>query len=160
MDAVIDILGLVTVTGSATVAGGQIFCLLAVLPALPSFSQDMSARVHQEALTDRPHRYLRAASIVTIVSTAALLVLLFGEDDSWAARILFCGGLAAMLVSGVASSREWPINDEINAWGDSPVLDRYAVLREKWDSQHRFRTLLSVISLLCFITGLLVSEQL
>lgn len=155
-----DFFGLVTLLGAATVFGGQLFCMLAVLPALSAFPGGTSAAIHQEALSQRPHRYLRPVSIVTLVSTVVLLGLLVREDDRPAALTLLGIGLLFLIVSGAVSSREWPINHEIDGWGSAPVLDRYAVLRAKWDSQHRVRTALSLISLACFVLAALVSQEL
>ena len=161
MDALIDLAGIVVLLAAATLAGGQVFCALAILPALPEFPAEMSARVHQRAMTFRPHRYLRVAGAVAIVSSAATLILIIIEDDSVAAIVLVAIGLATSIVSAVISSREWPINEEILSWeGREPDLDRYAVLRAKWDRQHYVRTVLSVTALVCFALAALVSHEL
>jgi hypothetical protein len=161
LDALIDLAGVVMLVGAAVVAGGQLFCLLALLPALPEFPQEMSVRVHQRAMTFRPHHYLRVAGAITIVSSAAALILILIEDDTWAARILVAAGLATTVLSGITSTREWPINDEINSWeGREPDLARYGALRRKWDDQHRVRTVLSGIALVCFAVAVVVSDQL
>ena len=161
MDALIDLLGLVAVLAAATLAGGQIFCALAILPALPEFPPEMSARVHQRAMTFRPHRYLRVAGAIAILSGAATLILLVVEDDATAAIVLVGIGVGLSIVSAVMSSREWPINEEITSWeGGEPDLDRYAVLRAKWDRQHYIRTVLSVTALICFTVAALVSHEL
>ncbi len=160
MEALINILGLITVVGSGIVAGGQVFCLRAVLPALGEFPPETSAKIHQDALSERPHRYLRPVSIVSLFSAVALLVLLVIEDDRAAAIALLGAGVVVLVVSGVMSSREWPINHEIDGWGTAPVLDRYAVLRAKWDQQHRVRTLLSVVALLLLVLATVTSREL
>lgn len=161
MDALIDLAGIAMLVSSAVVAGGQVFCLLAVLPALPEFSGEMSVRVHQRAMTFRPHRYLKVAGALAIVASAAALVLILVEDDSWASRTLVAIGLATAVTSGLISTREWPINEEINSWeGREPDLARYATLRRKWDVQHKARTVLSVIALVSFSLAILVSAQL
>ncbi len=160
MDALIDLAGIVTLLASATVAGGQVFCLLALLPALPEFSGDMSVRVHQRAMTFRPHRYLRVAGGLAIVASTATLVLILVEDDSWAARTLMAIGLVLTIASSLVSTREWPLNDEINSWEDRPNLERYPTLRQKWDVQHQVRTVISVIALLSFACAVVISDQL
>ena len=59
------------------------------------------------------------------------------------------------------SSREWPINEEINSWeGREPDLERCAALRAKWDRQHYIRTVFSVTALVCFALAALVSQEL
>lgn len=160
MDAVIDLAGIVTLLAAATLAGGQVFCLLALIPALPEFPGEMSARVHQRAMTFRPHGYLRVAGAITIVSSATALVLILVEDDSWAARTLMAIGVATTILSGAVSSREWPINDEINSWEDQPNLERYPTLRRKWDTQHKVRTVLSIIAMASFAAVVVISDRL
>jgi hypothetical protein len=159
MDALIDVLRALTVVGAAIVAGGQLFCLLAVLPAMPAWAGEMSVKVHQDALTHRPHRYLRAVSGVTVLAAVALLVLIIVEDETTSARVFTGAGLAILIVSGLVSSREWPINEEINGWGEKPDLGRYATLRHKWDSQHVVRTWLSMAALVCFVISAVVATQ-
>ena len=160
MDAVIDLAGIVTLLAAATLAGGQIFCLLALLPALPEFTGEMSARVHQRAMTFRPHRYLRVVGAIAIVASAVTLALIFVEDDNWAARTLMAVGLVTSILSGVVSTREWPINEEINSWEDRPNLERYPTLRRKWDVQHKVRTVISIIALVSFAVAVVISDQL
>lgn len=161
MDALIDIAGLVALLAAATLAGGQVFAALALLPALPELPPEMSVRVHQRAMTFRPHRYLRIAGAVAILSSAATLILIIVEDDSTGAIVLVALGLALSIVSAVMSSREWPINEEINSWeGREPDLARYEVLRAKWDRQHYVRTVLSVTALVCLALAALVSGEL
>jgi Anthrone oxygenase len=161
VDALIDLTGLVALLAAATLAGGQVFCALAILPALPEFPPEMSVRVHQRAMTFRPHRYLRIAGAVAILSGTATLILIIVEDDTAAAIVLVAIGVATSIISAVMSSREWPINEEITSWeGREPDLDRYAVLRAKWDRQHYIRTVLSVTGLVCFALAALVSHEL
>lgn len=161
MDVLIDVTGLVAILAAATLAGGQIFCALAILPALPELPPEMSVRVHQRAMTFRPHRYLRVAGALAILSSAATLILIIIEDDNVGSIVLVAIGLATSLTSALMSSREWPINEEISSWeGRDPDLERYAVLRDKWDRQHYIRTVLSVTALVGFALAALVSHEL
>lgn len=157
MDVAIGIVGFVAVTASAIVAGGQLFCLVAVLPAMPGWPSDMSAIVHRDALTDRPHHFLRAFAMLMIASAVPTLVLMIIDGDSWLAVVIFAAGLAAALVSTGISSREWPINEEIKSWGDAPKTDRYAELRRLWDLRHVRRTWLSTFAFAAFVAGVLLS---
>jgi hypothetical protein len=155
MELLLDGLYFVTVFASAIVAGGQLFCLLAVLPAMPKWSDEMGVRVHQEALTFRPHTYLKR---VALSALAAALLLLFLQHQrlgaSYGATVI---GFLCMAASGFISARfEWPINDEINSWGTGPIGANYAVLRSSWDSRHRLRTVLSVTALVCFVMAVLL----
>jgi uncharacterized membrane protein len=154
MDALLVGLYFVAVLAAAVVAGGQLFCLLAVLPALPKFSEPVSVRVHQEALTFRPHVYLRATAATALAATALLLILQHQRLDlSYA---LTAAGFLAVLVSGFISARfEWPINDEINSWGPDGVGANYGALRQRWDAKHQLRTVLSITALACFIGAVL-----
>ena len=146
---------------AATLAGGQIFCALAILPGAAGVPPEMSVRVHQRAMTFRPHRYLRVTGAIAILASAATLILISVEDDDAAAIALVAIGLAVSIASAVMSSREWPINEEINSWeGREPDLERYAALRAKWDRQHYIRTVLSVTALVCFAVAALVSHEL
>lgn len=161
MDALIDLAGIVTLLAAAIVAGGQVFCMLALLPALPEFTGEMSVRVHQRAMTFRPHNYLRVAGGIAILASAVALILILVEDDGWGARTLMAIGVVATIFSSAVSTREWPINEEINSWeGRQPDLERYPTLRRKWDVQHRLRTVVSLIALVCFAAAVVVSDQL
>jgi uncharacterized protein YjeT (DUF2065 family) len=159
--AFIDVAGFVMLVATALLAGGQLFCLLAVVAALPDFSEETSLRIHQDAMTWRPDRYMRIAGGIALLAGATTLVLLLVEDDRWAARVLVAVGVALAVASGIVSSREWPINDEIYSWrGREHDLARYAVLRRRWDVQHLLRTILSVLSLACLAAAVVVSAQL
>src|SRR5438046_9594453 len=106
----------------------------------------MSAKVHQDALTYRPPHYLRGVSAFAVLTGIALLVLILVEDDSTATRVLTALALAVTIVSGAISSRECPINEEINSWGDQPKLERYAVLRRMGDYRHVRGTWLGMLA--------------
>lgn len=159
MGALIDVIGFVVLIATAIVAGGQLFVLVAILPAMPSWSPDFSAIVHRDAMTDRPHRFLRIFAAISLVTGVVLIVLMVVDDDSWLAITLAAIGFAATLVSSAISSREWPINEEIKSWGDAPKADRYAELRHLWDTRHVRRTWLSTIGLAAYIVAILVSES-
>lgn len=159
MSALIDIVGFVAIIGASVVAGGQLFCLVTLLRAMPGWAPEFSAIVHRDAMTDRPHRFLRAFAGIMIVSATTLLVLMIVDGDSWPAIVLVAVGLGAAFVSGAISAREWPINEEIKSWGDAPKLDRYAELRRLWDMRHVRRTWLSTFALAAFVVAILVSES-
>lgn len=155
----IDVVGFVLVVAQAVVAGGQLFCRVAILPALAGWTPERSAIAHRDALTDRPHRFLRLFAAITLVTGPTLLVLLIVDDDSWAAIALVAIGFVAALASSAISSREWPINEEIKSWGDDPKVDRYAELRRIWDTRHIRRTWLSSFALVAFVAAILVSQS-
>jgi Domain of unknown function (DUF1772) len=158
VDVAIDIAGFVAIIAAAVVAGGQLFCLVALLPALAGFTPEMSAIVHRDAMTDRPHHFLRVFALIMLVSGATLLVLMIVDDDAWLAIAFAAIGLASGFVSSLISSREWPINEEIKSWGDSPKVERYAVLRRTWDTRHVRRSVLSTLALAAFVAATLASE--
>ncbi len=151
METAVEILQFVAVAAAAIVAGGQLFCLLAVIPALPAFPSDVSAHIHQEALSRRPHRYLRVFGAVTVVSTVAILAV--ERDFGEAAMILTALGFLLALANALLSRREWPINHEIDSYGEQPTeaqVESYRTLRKRWDEQHRVRTAASMLALACF----------
>jgi hypothetical protein len=151
METAVEILQLISVSACALLTGGQMFCLVAVIPALPAFPTDVSAHVHQEALSRRPHHFLRIVALVTMVSALAILVV---ERDLGEASMIFTLiGLLLVAANAVISSREWPINHEIDSWGSGPIPEGYPRLRAQWDQQHLWRTALSVPALACLVAG-------
>ena len=143
----------ITIVTAGVVAGGQIFCRLAVIPAFGDWSPAFGVAVHQHALTERPHRYLRVVSAVSSIAAIATIVI---EHSTDGAVVLTAIGLALAVFSALYSQREWPINDEINSFGASPSdeqVNRYTELRSLWDSQHTLRTIATVLSLLAFVAA-------
>lgn len=156
MDTPAEITLFITIATAAVVAGGQIFCRLAVIPAFGDWSPQFGVSVHQHALTERPHRYLRAVSALSFFAAIATIVIGVVDDSRGGAVVLAAIGLALAIFSAAYSQKEWPINDEINAMGDSPTqedVSRYAELRRQWDDQHTIRTIATVISLLSFVAA-------
>jgi hypothetical protein len=145
----LEVLRVVNLVAAALMAGGQVFCLVAVLPALPLWPAAMGARVHADALTDRPDRVMKVAGIVSVLTALALVVLLVASGRT-AELVATAAGLAAAVASSLVSSREWPINEEIKSWGQEPNLGRYAELRPIWDRRHALRTWLSLAAFVCF----------
>jgi hypothetical protein len=157
MDTPAEITLFIALTTGALVAGGQLFCRLAVIPAFTDWTPDFGVSVHQHALTERPHRYLRVVSAVSIFSAAATVAL---EHSADAPVLLTAAGLVLGIGNGVFSQREWPINDEINEFGDSRTeeqVTRYKELRKKWDEQHTVRTVMSMTALACFAAAAVVA---
>ena len=149
MQLAADVLRVINLVAAALMAGGQTFCLVAVLPALPLWPPAMGARVHADALTDRPDRVMKVAGIVSVVTALALVVIL-ATSGGTAELVATAAGLAAAVASSVVSSREWPINEEIKSWGQAPNLARYAEVRPIWDRRHVLRTWLSLGAFVCF----------
>lgn len=149
MEVTLDVLRVVNLVACAFVAGGQMFCLIAVLPAMPGWPPAMSARVHADALTDRPHRFLRVCAASTLLTGGALVALLAFKGHTLP-LVPTAVAFALTVMSSVISSKEWPINEEIKAWGQEPKLDRYAELRRLWDLRHVRRTWLSLAGFVCF----------
>lgn len=157
MEEVLDVIRVVNLFTAGILAGGQAFCLVALVRSLPEYDPAISAFVHQHSMTDRPHHFLRAVAVTVMLSAAALVVLL-ALDDQILPLAFTAAALAATIVSGAISSREWPINEEIKSWGAQPKLDRYAVLRRTWDSRHVKRTWLSLAAFVLFAVALVVAE--
>ena len=158
METAVEILQFVSVTAMALVAGAQVFCARAVLGALPSFPQEVSAKIHAEALTWRPDSYLKRLSPLAVVAAAAAvaLILIDGDVDVAVVVLLVVASLLDMFQGIVTVRFEWPINDEVRSWGEGPVPDRYAEMRKEWDSKHMVRTVGSVLSFACFLAAALV----
>jgi hypothetical protein len=152
-----EIILFITVVASALVAGGQLFCLLAVIPAFGDWPHEQGVFVHQAALSERPHRYLRVVSPIAIVSAVAVVAI---EHSTETAVILVAVGLVLSLFQAAVSQREWPINREIDSFGSSPTteqVEKYRGLRETWDRQHVVRTIASLAALLCFAGAAVVA---
>lgn len=157
MEVILDVIRVVNLFMAGIIAGGQAFCLVALVRSLPEYAPATSVFVHQHSMTDRPHYFLRAVGVIVILTGAALVVLLI-LDGQTLRLALTAAALAATVVSGVLSTREWPINEEIKSWGAEPRLDRYAVLRRTWDSRHVKRTWLSVAAFVLFASAIVVAE--
>lgn len=149
---------LVNIFASGIVVGGQVFCLLAVLPALRGWPADMGVRVHQDALTTRPESYLKPSAITSMFSAIILLLLMALQGDAGTASFVLTGlGLLGGIGNTFISARwEWPINNEINSWATNPLLDRYPLLRQTWDSRHTWRTISTAFAMVCFVLAALV----
>ena len=153
MNEIAEITLFVAMTMGAIVAGGQLFCLLAVIPAFGDWSPKMGVLVHQSALSERPHRYLRVVSALTFVFAIATVVIETVDDSFDGPVILVTIAAVLSIFNGVYSQREWPINHEIDSYGQSPTeeqVQRYVPLRERWDEQHTIRTVASMLALACF----------
>jgi hypothetical protein len=149
MELGLDVLRVVNLLASALMAGGQMFCLVAVLPAMPGWPPAMSARVHADALTDRPDRVMKVAGVVSVL-TALVLVAMLVVAGRIPGAVLTAAGFLSAVLSSFISSREWPINEEIKSWGPEPKLDRYAEMRPVWDRRHVGRTWASLAAFLFF----------
>src|SRR5688572_895319 len=114
MEMILDVIRVVNLSCAGILAGAQAFCLVALVRSFPEYDPASSAFVHQRSLTDRPHHFLRVVGVTAIVSGAALVVLL-ALDGQALPFALTAAALAASVVSGVLSSREWPINEEIKS---------------------------------------------
>ena len=150
MDTAAEITLYIALTMGAIVAGGQLFCLLAVIPAFGDWSPRTGVHVHQAALSERPHRYLRVVSAITLLAAIATVAI---ERSTDTAIVLTAVGAVLSIFNGIYSQREWPINHEIDSYGESPSEEqvaKYVPLRQKWDEQHRIRTVASITALACF----------
>lgn len=149
MEVTLDVLRVINLVAAAFVAGGQMFCKIAVLPAMPGWPPAMSARVHADALTDRPHRFLRVCG-ATALLTGAVLTALLAVNHQMLPLVPTAIAFAVTAASSFVSTKEWPINEEIKSWGQEPKLDRYAELRRTWDRRHVIRTWLSLAAFVGF----------
>lgn len=140
----------VNITAASIAAGGQLFCLVAVVPALKKWPSQMSVQVHRDAMTTRPDALMKPMAITAGASAAALLILQ-RNPASPAARMTALG-LAGVLVNGFISARwEWPINQAITATPAESVPVDYDTMRRTWDTKHALRTAASTVAMLAFI---------
>src|SRR5215211_6128451 len=116
MEVILDVIRVVNLLAAGIIAGGQAFCLVALVRSLPEYAPAARVFVHQHSMTDRPHYFLRAVGVAVILTGFALVVLLI-LDGQTLPLALTAAALAATVVSGVLSTREWPINEEIKSWG-------------------------------------------
>ena len=159
MHAGIAVAAFLATVGIGTIAGAQVFVLIAIVPAFADWTQEMGVRVHQSCLCMRPHRVLRVVGVGTMIATVTFLALAIADRGHAATDVLVAAGLVIFIVSTVLSTREWKINYEIAGWGDHPDYERYSQLRPTWDRQHRIRTPLSILAfaLVALGTALLVT---
>lgn len=138
--------------------GGQIFCLMAIIPAMRRWPQEMSVQVHQDALTYRPENYLRPFAIAEFV-TGALLVFLHHRTPA-VSTVLTALGAVGVLGNGFISAKwEWPINAAVNSWGSERSAEPYPEMRATWDEKHAWRTAVSTFALTCFVVAALMGER-
>jgi Domain of unknown function (DUF1772) len=157
LDTAAEITLYIALTTGALVAGGQLFCLLAVIPAFNDWPDEQGVFVHQAALSERPHRYLRVLSPIAVVAAAATVAI---EHSTDTAVILSAVGFVFSVFNGIYSQREWPINHEIDSYGAAPTaeqVEKYRGLRQTWDSQHVVRTVATCAALLCFAAAAVVA---
>lgn len=153
MNEIAEVTLLVALFMGAIVAGGQLFCLLAVIPAFGDWSPRTGLHVHQAALSERPHRYLRVVSALTFVFAIATIVIETVDESFHGPVILTAIAAVLSIFNGIYSQREWPINHEIDSYGEQPTeqqVQSYVPLRKRWDEQHRVRTAASMLALACF----------
>lgn len=155
MEMALEAVRVFNLVAAALMAGGQVFCLVAVIPALPLWPPAMGARVHADALTDRPDRVMKVAGILSVL-TALALVALLTRSGRTAELVATAAGLASAVASSLVSSREWPINEEIKSWGQQPNLARYAEVRPVWDRRHALRTWLSLAAFVFFAVAAVI----
>jgi hypothetical protein len=149
---------LVNLVAAGIQTGGQVFCLMAIIPAMRNWPQDMSVRVHQDALTYRPENYLRPFAILEVL-TGAVLVFLHHRTAPLSSLFASIGVIAAVL-NGVISARwEWPINSEVNSWGSERSSERYPEMRATWDEKHAWRTGVSTFALVCFVLAAILGKR-
>jgi hypothetical protein len=135
--------------------GGQVFCLLALVPARRKWPPEMAVRVHQEAMTVLPDRYLRPMFTVSLV--AGLLIALL-ERSGWPTLLTVLGVLGNVATAVISYRWEFPINAEINGWGQGPVPDRFPTMRDTWDEKHLWRTTASLVALACFVLAVILRQ--
>jgi uncharacterized membrane protein len=150
VNALTKTLRVINLASAGIEAGGQLFCLVALVPALKLWPTQMGVRVHQDALTVRPESLMKPTGIVAATSAAGLLLLNHNPKSRVAHMTLL--GLIGVLVNGFISARwEWPVNDAINAAPGETVPENYAAMRRTWDTKHAMRTVASSAALLTFI---------
>jgi hypothetical protein len=156
MSGVLAVLTWINLFAAALGAGGQFFCLMTLIPARRGWTPEVGAKVHQDAMTALPDRYLKAVAVVALLSGAAIAAL----ERSGLPTLLSLVGVAGQAANGVISARwEWPINREINSWRGGAVPERYTALRDEWDQKHLWRTTASLAALASFILAAVLRQR-
>ena len=159
MTIVLQALQFVNLFAGALGAGGQVFCLRTLIPARRSWTPELGAKVHQDAMTVLPDTYMKPASGIALVT--ALLIAGLEAGQAGPALVLTLLGAGGQAANAVISARwEWPINHEINGWkGGAVPAERYGTVRATWDEKHLWRTIASSFALVCFILACLLRQR-
>jgi hypothetical protein len=145
----------INVVAIALGAGGQVFCLRALLPARRQWTPEMAVKVHQDAMTALPDLYLKPMFAVAMVTGLAIAGL---ERSGWPTVLTVLGVLGTAGTAFISARWEWPINAEIVGWGQGPVPERFASMRDRWDEKHRWRTTTSLWALACFTLAAILRQ--
>jgi hypothetical protein len=140
----------VNVLGSGMAAGGQVTILLSIVPVAKMWPAERSVDLHRETLTHRPDRFLRPASIASVVSGVLSQV---AEDRRSRTSIAWmAGGIGAMVgVNFLSEKFEFPVNRMLNELpGPSDVPDNYEQIRKNWDRIHALRAACGTAAAACF----------
>jgi hypothetical protein len=153
-----QVVRLINLVAAGIQTGGQVFCLMAIIPAMRRWPQEMSVQVHQDALTYRPENYLRPFAILEVL-TGAILIFLHHRTAALSSVFTGIGVIAAVLNGFISARWEWPINSEVNSWGSERSSERYTEMRATWDEKHAWRTGVSIFALVCFVLAAILRDR-
>jgi hypothetical protein len=154
----LDALQVIMLSSVAVIAGGRIYVARVVLPALQAFSPEVSVQLHQQLLTRRSGKVFKPANYIALVASGACIIVIpFVDRISVAPTIVLTAiVLAALSAYGVLTTREMPINREVNSWAPGEVRDSYPRLRATWDHHSQIKLACSVLAFACAVAALIV----
>jgi hypothetical protein len=152
MHAIVDErLQFVNVSSTAIVAGGQLFALRVIIPAMRDMPPRTSAGLHQAMLVELPHQYLGPAGVLSAVSAVGILMWERGLPPLSVALILL--GLLAWPAVMVASIINRRVNLKIAELAAEEIPAEYPQMRRRWERLHVVRTTASLFVLACYVAS-------
>jgi uncharacterized membrane protein len=154
MSTLILILRCVNIFCAGLLAGGQVFPLLTIVPAIRALPPEQAIQAHQDLLEDRPDRYLRAIGVVAAVAGALLLLVRVRPmSQPW---LFTAAGLAGSLaVFAVGALVEVPISHSLRAWPEDAAPEQYVQMRRYWAWGHTVRTACGLLAFFCYLAAVL-----
>jgi hypothetical protein len=144
----------VNVTSTAIVAGGQLFALRVIIPAMRDLPPQASAPLHQAMLVDLPHKYLGPIGMLSAISAIGILVWERTLPPLAVALLLL--GLVAWLAVAIPSIINRRVNIKIADLSADDVSAQYPQMRQTWERLHVVRTAASLFVLSCYVASGLV----
>jgi hypothetical protein len=155
MHAIVDEgLKFINISSTAIVAGGQLFALRVIIPAMRGLPPQASAPLHQAMLVELPHKYLGPAGMFSAASAIGILAWEPSLPPLAAAFLLL--GLVAWLAVAIASIINRRVNLRIADLSSGDIATEYPRMRRVWEQLHAVRTAASLFVLSCYVASGLV----
>jgi hypothetical protein len=160
MSALLDAFQIIMLSSVAVIVGGRIYVARVVLPAMTTFPPELSVRLHQQLLTRRSGKVFKPMNYVALAAAAACIIVtpFVSHIHEGATIALTAVVLLALSAYGVLTTREMPINREVNSWEPGVVKDNYPELRATWDHHSQIKLACSVLAFACAVAAIYVSH--